>query len=56
MKKIQRKAMIRIASAYRTTSTAALSVVTKKILIDLRVEERKMMYGVQGEVTPQLKK
>lgn len=48
---VQRKAAIRIASAYRTTSTEALLVMARTPLIHLLVEERKLVQngGTQKE-------
>ncbi|KAI5717436.1 hypothetical protein M8J77_005918 [Diaphorina citri] len=42
--KVQRKIMIKICRAYRTTSTAALQVLSKHPPIELLVEERAKLY------------
>lgn len=44
LEKVQRQVMISICSAYRTTSTSALQVISNSIPIDLLVEERMQMY------------
>lgn len=42
--KAQRKALLRVASAYRTVATEALQVITGTIPIDLMAKERKSIY------------
>ncbi|KAJ8967335.1 hypothetical protein NQ317_007980, partial [Molorchus minor] len=44
LEKVQRKALLRIASAYRTVSTRAVQVVTGVVPIELMVEERKQLH------------
>lgn len=56
LEKLQRRAMLRMASAYRTTSTAAPYVITKTLPIDLLVEERRLTYIQGGRITPQYRK
>ncbi|KAJ8964235.1 hypothetical protein NQ314_005064 [Rhamnusium bicolor] len=41
---VQRRMLLRVGSAYRTTSTVALQVITGVIPIDLMVEERRYLY------------
>ncbi|KAJ8971166.1 hypothetical protein NQ314_000843 [Rhamnusium bicolor] len=41
---VQRRMLLRVCSAYRTTSTVALQVITGVIPIDLMVEERRYLY------------
>lgn len=42
--KLQRKLMIRVGSAYRTTSTEALQVVTSSLPIDLLIQETILLH------------
>lgn len=49
--RLQRKMLIRVASAYRTVSAEALQMITGVISIDLMVRERREIYeGARGEV------
>lgn len=55
MEQVQRKVLLRVGSAYRTTSTKALQVVTGIIPIEMQVEERRYIYYSQGADTPSKK-
>ncbi|KAJ8926936.1 hypothetical protein NQ314_020788 [Rhamnusium bicolor] len=52
---IQRKALLRIASAYRTISTSAIQVVTGTPPLSLLVEERYRLYHIENGQLPAVK-
>lgn len=51
----QRKAVLEVASAYRTTSLQALQVITGTIPIHIQVKERELNY-IQDKTLGELKK
>lgn len=49
LERVQRKVMLRLARAYRTTSTPALQVITGSLPVELMVEERGRLYELRQE-------
>lgn len=49
LERVQRKVMLRLARAYRTTSTPALQVITGSLPVELMVEERVRLYELRQE-------
>ncbi|KAJ8930922.1 hypothetical protein NQ314_016232 [Rhamnusium bicolor] len=49
---IQRKALLRIASGYRTISTSAIQVVTGTPPLSLLIEERYRLYHIENAQLP----
>lgn len=53
LERVQRQALLRVASAYRTVSVRALQVITGSVPITLLAQERNRLFGREGGCLPE---